>query len=233
MRLINAATATIFRVAHAGHRLTVTHADGQPVESVEVDAVRIGQGERYDVLVDADTPGIWQLAAQAEGTGMAARALVHYEGSTGAPPPENALPAELGGKLLSYDQLKARASVSDLQGESDQAVPVILTGDEDQYVWMINNQTFSQADPVSIARGRHIRFQIANKTGMPHPMHLHGHFFQVNTGTGQGPLKDTVLVDPSQEVVIDWRATNPGDWAFHCHHLYHAEAGMMQVVRVT
>src|SRR6266568_7686075 len=81
LRFINASAATIYRVALAGHRMTVTHTDGQPVEPVEVDAVRIGMGERYDVLVSANNPGVWQLAAQVEGTMRMARAIMRYKGS--------------------------------------------------------------------------------------------------------------------------------------------------------
>jgi FtsP/CotA-like multicopper oxidase with cupredoxin domain len=64
-------------------------------------------------------------------------------------------------------------------------------------------------------------------------MHLHGHFFQVETGTGHGPLKDTILIDPGSNLAIDWIADNPGKWAFHCHHGYHEAAGMLRVVTVT
>lgn len=71
-----------------------------------------------------------------------------------------------------------------------------------------------------------------NMSMMPHPMHLHGHFFQVDNGTGRGPLKDTVLVDPMQQLTINWISDNPGLWAFHCHNAYHQGAGMMRVVDV-
>ena len=63
-------------------------------------------------------------------------------------------------------------------------------------------------------------------------VHLHGHFFRVDNGTDEGPIKDTVLVEPMQKVAVDWLADNPGDWAFHCHMAYHQAAGMMREVRV-
>ncbi|WP_166398712.1 multicopper oxidase domain-containing protein [Rubrobacter marinus] len=94
IRLINPSGATIYRVALAGHRMTVTHADGQPVEPVEVDVVRIGMGERYDVIVAADNPGTWQLAARIEGADDVARAIVRYEGTPRMrPPPTGARPS--------------------------------------------------------------------------------------------------------------------------------------------
>ena len=233
LRLINPSAATIYRVALAGHRMTVTHADGQPVEPVEADVVRIGMGERYDVLVDADNPGVWQLAARAEGTEEVARALFRYEGSTGEPPPAVELPSELDGELLLYGMLRAAPEASvPPDGEPDEVVPITLGGDEEEYVWTINDQVFEEADPIPIGRDQHVRFEFENTTEMPHPMHLHGHFFQVDNGTGRGPMKDTVLVEPNQKLAIDWVSDNPGDWAFHCHQAYHQEAGMMRVVRV-
>lgn len=233
LRLINPSASTIYRVALAGHRLTVTHTDGQPVAPVEVDAVRIGQGERYDVLVRADNPGVWQLAAQAEGTTGLARALFRYEGELATPPPPDFLPPELGRQLLLYGMLTAAPeAVVPPRAEPDQTVALALGGGMGQYVWTINGETFAKARPLAVRRDRHIRFQFQNTSMMPHPMHLHGHFFQVDNGTGRGPLKDTVLVEPMQQLAIDWVSDNPGDWAFHCHNAYHQEAGMMGVVKV-
>ena len=73
-----------------------------------------------------------------------------------------------------------------------------------------------------------------NQTGMAHPMHLHGHYFKVvaiNNVPIEGALRDTVLVPPSTSVTIRFAADNPGNWAFHCHHLYHMNAGMMGAIR--
>lgn len=232
LRIGNPGSATIFWVALTGHRLTVTHSDGLPVEPVTVDALRIGMGERYDVLVEADNPGVWPLVAQAEGAAMMARAIVRYNGSTGAPPPAAAAPSELAGQLLRYDMLQATPPAAPLAGKPEQVVPITLGGDEDPYVWTINGQVFPEADPIPVDRDGRIRFDIDNRSEMPHPMHLHGVSFRVNTGGGRGPLKDTVIVDPSQRLAIDWIADNPGDWAFHCHQIYHAEAGMMRVIQV-
>lgn len=233
LRIINPASATIFRVALAGHRLTVTHADGQPVEPVEVDALRIGMGERYDVLVRADNPGVWQFAAAVEGATGLARAQVRYDGRTDVPPPEDYRPPELSRQLLGYGMLKdATTAGSARAARPGRFVPVTLSGGMGQYRWTINGQAFPAADRLAVDRDRPVRFQLQNMSMMPHPLHLHGHFFRVDNGTGRGPLKDTVLIESMGQVAIDWLPDNPGDWAFHCHNLYHAEAGMMRVVRV-
>lgn len=234
LRFINIAASTIFHVALQGHPLTVTHTDGQPVEPVKVDAIRIGMGERYDVMVTANNPGLWQLAASVEGANPQVRALFRYQGSTGQTPSATFAPAELKGKLLQYTMLKAAATlVVPPIDTPDQIVPLQLSGGNGQYVWKINGQVFAQAEMIAIAKSSLISFQYQNTTMMPHPMHLHGHFFQLENGTGRGPLKDTILVDPMQKITTNWVSDNPGIWAYHCHNAYHQMAGMMRFVQVS
>lgn len=233
LRFINASASTIFRVALQGHRMTVTHTDGQPVEPVDVDALRIGIGERYDVLVTGTNPGVWQLAAKVEGADSMVRAIFRYKGSTAQTPPPTFLPPELTRQMLQYTMLRAaQGTVVPPNNNPDTTVPIQLSGGMGQYVWRINNQVFPKAEQITVDRDRLIRFQMSSTSMMPHPMHLHGHFFQLDNGTGRGPLKDTVLVDPGQKVTINWISDNPGSWVFHCHNRYHEEAGMMRVIKV-
>lgn len=103
LRLVNPASDTAFRFAVGGHRLTVTHADGLPVEHVTVDALKIGMGERYDVVLEANSPGAWQMAAAPEGKSGLARTVLRYSGSgESSAPPADARPQELDGRLLGY-----------------------------------------------------------------------------------------------------------------------------------
>jgi FtsP/CotA-like multicopper oxidase with cupredoxin domain len=103
------------------------------------------------------------------------------------------------------------------------------------YVWTLNNVAYGHDTPLAVREGERVEIVLANKTPMPHPMHLHGHSFQVVQIDGgprfAGALRDTVLVPPMSRVVIAFDADNPGHWAFHCHLLYHMEAGMMTTVR--
>lgn len=235
LRLMNPASDTAFRFAVAGHRLTVTHADGLPVEPVTVDAVRLGMGERYDVLIEANNPGAWQLAAVPEGKNGLARAVLRYEESGGSsPPPADDRPKELDGRLLGYGDLRTTREDSFPQDgvlrSPDRALDLTLAGGHGRYVWAINNQLYPDADPLEVREGEWVRFNLRNRSMMDHPMHLHGHFFQVRNGSGRGPLKDTVTVDSHGSLSIDFVADNPGDWLFHCHNLYHIEAGMARVV---
>jgi FtsP/CotA-like multicopper oxidase with cupredoxin domain len=104
----------------------------------------------------------------------------------------------------------------------------MLTGDMSSYSWAMQN-----GDAHSIKTGERIEITMHNLSMMTHPMHLHGHHFQVVDINGrpvQGTLRDTVAVPPMASVKIAFDAENPGIWAFHCHHLYHMEAGMMAFV---
>ena len=231
LRLANIASDTVFRVALAGHKMTVVQADGLPVEPVEVDAVRLGMGERYDVLVEAGNPGIWQVAAAPEGKKGLARALLRYAeaGGSGAPAAEDR-PGELTGRLLSYSDLRKDGGSVLPIGSPDRVHDLALTGGMQGYDWTIDGKSYPEADPLEVKKGELVRFTMQNRTMMWHPMHLHGHSFQVDNGTGRGPFKDTVMVEPMKGLSFDFLADNPGDWFFHCHNVYHQEAGMARVV---
>lgn len=116
---------------------------------------------------------------------------------------------------------------------ADRVHQVDLTGSMAGYVWGLNGRTYDHAEPLRVTQGQRIEFVMTNKTPMSHPMHLHGHAFQVVAVNGQrfpGAVRDTVLVPPMRSVTIAFDADNPGQWAFHCHNLYHQEAGMMTTV---
>ncbi len=225
LRVINSAADTGFRFAVGGHRLTVTHTDGMPVEPVTVDAVRLGMGERVDVLVDAVSPGAWQVAAAAEGRGGFGRAVLRYvDAPASTAPPADARPAELDGRLLAY---------ADLVGVSDPHVPTTGTPDRSIALTLAGTDIRSPlgAGPLAVSAGEWVRFTLRNDSAKWHPMHLHGHHFRVTGPDGRGPRKDTAAV-PARggELTFDWRADNPGNWMFHCHNHYHMEDGMMRTI---
>ena len=106
----------------------------------------------------------------------------------------------------------------------DRTHDLVLTGSMAPYRWLINGKTFPDADPLAVREGERVRLRFQNMSMMFHPMHLHGHTFGL---LGSGVRKDTVIVRPMETVEADLDADNPGQWAAHCHNLYHAEAGMM------
>ncbi len=136
------------------------------------------------------------------------------------------------GKILTYDMLKAKASTEINSNQPLRTFQLFLTGSMLRYVWSINNKTLSEQDVLSIKKGEKVRFVMHNTTMMEHPMHLHGHFFRVINAQGEySPLKHTVSVEPMQTVTIEFDANEEKDWFFHCHILYHMNAGMARVVR--
>ncbi|MFJ6834186.1 multicopper oxidase family protein [Streptomyces sp. NPDC091209] len=228
LRIINAGADTAYRVALGGHKLTVTHTDGFPVEHQEVDAVLIAMGERYDVLVTLDD-GVFPLVALAEGKDVAGMALVRT-GSGSAPEP-TVRPAELDGLLVTAAQLRASDGVRLEAKDPDLVHRVNLSGNMDAYNWAINGRQFDMADPTAnpllVQEGQRVQIDFFNSTRMWHPMHLHGHTYQLTDG---GPRKDTTIVLPRSKVSVVFDADNPGQWMLHCHNAYHSEAGMMALL---
>ena len=110
-----------------------------------------------------------------------------------------------------------------------------LTGNMERFMWGFDGRRFSElVEPIRFARNERVRVTLVNDTMMAHPIHLHGHFFELVTGApaDRQPLKHTVNVAPGSTVSFDLTANEPGDWAFHCHMLMHMHAGMFNVVTV-
>jgi FtsP/CotA-like multicopper oxidase with cupredoxin domain len=104
----------------------------------------------------------------------------------------------------------------------------------ERFMWSFDGKAMSDMmEPIPFTEGERVRGTLINDTMMGHPIHLHGHFFELVTGHGDhAPRKHTVLVQPGGTLSFDLTADAPGDWAFHCHLLYHMTAGMMRVVSV-
>ncbi len=139
---------------------------------------------------------------------------------------------DAGHKVLVYRDLVALERNPDVRAP-ERAIEVHLTGNMERYMWSLDGQTLSEAkDPLPMRASERVRVTLVNDTMMNHPIHLHGHFFDLVTGHGDhSPRKHTVNVAPGGKVSWDVTAI-PGDWAFHCHFFYHMHAGMMRVVEV-
>lgn len=223
MRFINAGSDTAYRVAVGGHRMTVTHADGFPVEPVEVDNVVLGMGERYDVIVTAAS-GAFPIVAAPEGKDDPAGEAVLRTSKTAAAPTTGSRPNELKGKQITYEDLSATNAVALSPKSPDRTETIHLTADSTKYRHGIDNKSYPDTAPIVIHQGERLRLRIVNDTMMFHPIHLHGHTFEmVSAG---GARKDTVNVLPMTTAVIDIDADNPGQWMLHCHNTYHLESGM-------
>ncbi|MGH7789307.1 MAG: multicopper oxidase family protein [Candidatus Binatia bacterium] len=226
LRIVNGGASTFFRLRLDGHRLRITHADGLAVEPVEVDHLLIGMGEVYDAVVTMAAAGSYTLHAVAQDGSGQAIGVLHTPGT--AAHPNRRLPA-FDGRALRYADLRAIAPTT-LPDGPPRPFRLPLQGDMAKYVWMIDGQAWPQADALRIRRGDRVQVEMINQTSMWHPMHLHGHFFRLLQGAGEHcPLKHTVSLAPGETARIEFTADNPGNWFFHCHNVYHLEAGMARV----
>ena len=224
LRIINAAADTGFRFAVAGHRMMVTHSDGMAVKPVFVDSLRIGMAERYDVIIDANAPGVWQIGVLPEGKRGFGRAVLRYMDAATAAPPPDMQPVELNQRLLTYDDLICAVTPKVARSSKPDRIYNMTLHHTNIHV-----DGLAKGAPIVVSAGDLVRFNIRNETAKWHPMHLHGHHFHI--GNSGRALKDTVNI-PARggESTWDWRADNPGKWMVHCHNLYHMKDGMMRSI---
>ena len=141
----------------------------------------------------------------------------------------------VGHKVLTYRDLTALEPNDDPRKPS-RHMQIHLTGNMERYMWSFDGRKFNAVadQPIRFAYNERVRVKLVNDTMMAHPIHLHGHFFDLVNGADRmhQPQKHTVIVQPGGSATFDLTADEPGDWPFHCHLLYHMHAGMFQVVTV-
>jgi FtsP/CotA-like multicopper oxidase with cupredoxin domain len=238
LRLINASADHTHIVQLAGHRLQVTHTDGNPlIQPVEVDAVPIAPSERYDVQFVADRPGTWLLACAEPGhAGAGEQVRVIYEGSEQIEPkaPQGGL-ADL--QVWHYALGQGRDLLPRPTGQEHTLDLILSGGMMGSDAWTINGKQYPHTDVLRLRRGDLARVRFLNHSMEAHPMHLHGQSFKVVTINGQllpQPLiKDSVDVEAHRgSVVVEFVASNPGDWLFHCHKPMHMAGGMVILTQI-
>jgi FtsP/CotA-like multicopper oxidase with cupredoxin domain len=232
LRLINGSSTYAFRFQIDGHPLTVIATDGAPVRPVQVDNLVLAPGERYDLLLDADQEGAhWVRAVTLDGKEV--RAVLRYAGAPAEEP--RPAPVRWGERLLTLGDLHSRETIQ--LAEKPKEIALRLGGSMQSYRWGINDQFYPKADTLVLDKGEPVRFLFRNPTGMDHPFHLHGHYFYVLGRPGALNLKDpapkdTANVPAKSDLVIQWQATNPGRWFFHCHIEWHLATGMARVIEI-
>jgi CopA family copper-resistance protein len=335
LRFIAATAMTFYDVRLPGLKMTVVQADGQNVQPVMVDELRIGPAETYDVIVEPSGDRAYTIFAEtmdrsgyARGTlapreGMAAplpdrrprplRTMAdmgmpmdgmtmadtnnpnHHDGTHSAHPGMNVtgeddtehihvmhdvsdiatedprhskIPGSTpvrhapghhgsgnqsvaeysrqrldepgvglkntGTRVLVYADLKSLTPYPD-QREPEREIELHLTGHMIRYMWSFDGKKYSEAkEPIPFHYGERLRFTFVNDTMMEHPLHLHGMWMHLENGAGAFlPRKHTVIVKPAERISVAVTADAPGRWAFHCHLLFHMEAGMFRVIEVT
>lgn len=134
-----------------------------------------------------------------------------------------------GPVTLNYNMLEATHETTLAEGPW-RTLNFELTGNMNRYVWTINNKTVSETDKILIKKGENIRIILKNNSMMRHPMHLHGHDFRLlNQYGSKSPMKNVVDIMPMETDTLEFRASESGDWFFHCHILYHMMSGMGRI----
>jgi FtsP/CotA-like multicopper oxidase with cupredoxin domain len=226
LRIINAAAATNFTVDLGDTEGLLVAVDGVPVVPMAVRQVPLAIAQRVDIRLTVGAgavPVLFLREAALERTGIV---LAPTGSAVAKLPSESHHMNPLVGTAL---EERLQAVVPLPQKPVDRWIPLGLVGDMAAYRWGIDG-----ADALMVRAGERVGVRFDNQTPMAHPMHLHGHRFQVvavNGAAVAGGVRDTVLVPANGSVSIVFDADNAGLWAFHCHHLYHMAAGMMAVLR--
>ncbi|URL58693.1 copper resistance system multicopper oxidase [Luteibacter flocculans] len=286
LRVINGSANSIFDLRIPGLRLRVIAADGQDVEPVDVDELRLSAAETYDLLVEPREDRAYTIVAQSiDRSGYARATLAPRLGMTAPVPALDPRPrlsmrdmmgamagdADAGPmtmahharteygpgvdmrvdmprtnlddpgvglrerthRVLTYADLRTLGGPLD-DREPGRTIELHLTGNMERYAWSFDGVKYSSATPVHFRQGERLRIRLVNDTMMNHPIHLHGMWSEVESPDGSFQVrKHTVNVQPAQQVSYAVTADNPGHWAFHCHMLFHMEAGMFREVVVS
>jgi FtsP/CotA-like multicopper oxidase with cupredoxin domain len=234
LRVINAAAATNFMIDLGPLSGSLTDVDGRPIVPVMGRRFPLAIAQRADVRLTLPTEeGAWPILFQREGDAVLTGIILATKSGTiakiadQAHHPMGAIDREASMLYEAAEPLPER--------RADRALSIDLTGSMMPYRWGIAEQAATAHHAhLMVEAGERVEMTLTNRTAMSHPMHLHGHHFQVVAVNGQrvkGAVRDTELVPVGGSVTLAFEADNPGKWMFHCHNLYHMQSGMMTQVR--
>jgi copper-resistance protein, CopA family len=285
LRFINGSAMSVLDLRIPDLKLTVVAADGQDIDPVTVDELRIAAAEVYDVLVEPQDDRAYTIFAQAiDRSGYARGTLAPREGMEAPVPPLEPRPIlamsdmgmahggthagmhhdvseakaspttptvdmrtaqprtnlddpgpglrDNGRRVLTYADLHTIGGPIDRR-EPGRELALRVTGHMQRFIWSFDGRKFSEAPPLHFTHGERLRIALVNDTMMTHPIHLHGMWSEVEDESGAFLVrKHTVALQPGQQIRYAVTADALGRWAFHCHLLYHMEAGMFREVHV-
>ena len=235
IRIINASSSTNYQINLGELDGTLTAVDGEKIKHLSGKKFPIGIANRLDVTVQIpEKGGAFPILALVEGESYQTGLILATEKS--AIPKINPIANKSIGRVDYYGLETRLHSKQPLKKRvADKTFEYVLEGKMAGYVWTINKQSWPKITPSVINYGDRIEMIFINKNSMSHPMHLHGHVFQVTEIDGQaikdGAKRDTVLVQPNTTVKVQFNADNPGVWVMHCHNLYHLAAGMLTTLQ--
>ncbi|MCD2173252.1 multicopper oxidase family protein [Rhizobium sp. C4] len=229
LRIINGAASTAFHLTTGKLAARLVAVDGHAIVPMTAETVPISMGQRIDLDVEIPKDdGAFPILALREGTGDRTGIVLATPGAK-----IDRLAAKIGTKTQPLDltlESALRSTAPLANRPADKALMAHLSGDMASYQWAL-----AGLEDLKLKSGERVEIAMMNMSMMAHPMHLHGHAFQVVAIDGQrmaGAVRDTVLVPPMKTVTIAFDAGKPGHWPFHCHHLYHMVTGMMTHIEV-
>jgi FtsP/CotA-like multicopper oxidase with cupredoxin domain len=233
LRLIAASSNQNFYVDTGRLEAELLAVDGKAVLPIKGNFFQLGVAQRIDLKVSIPNEGgAYPILAQGEGTKLLCGVVL---ATNGASVPTLSSTAPLSTASLDNTQEKKLRAVNPLLDRGiNRMLPAILGGNMATYVWTINAAAYPNSNSLNVKKGERVGISFTNSTNMGHPMHLHGHDFQVVEVDGEkipGALRDTLMVPPGSEMVVAFDADNAGVWPMHCHLLYHLDRGMFTVVR--
>jgi FtsP/CotA-like multicopper oxidase with cupredoxin domain len=234
LRIINGGTATAFFISTPDAPSECVAVDGSPCQPVAAQAYPLAQGQRIDLIVSIPAGGgEFPVLAQVEAERFVTGIVLATSGSSikklpaVADEPQSMLDAAFEARLRAVNPLPTK--------RADRSFMIML-GEEPGYRWTINGRIHGEHEPFTVRQGERVEMTFMNPTSMMHPMHLHGHHFQIVGIRGRslaGAMRDTVIVPPHLPITVAFDARHKGSWFLHCHHLYHMATGMMTEVKIT
>lgn len=240
LRLINAGYMSHKLHLH-GHEYQIVATDGQPLKDpqpIKDELLNIAPGERYDIEFTANNPGEWLLECHGDMKGTdGMKVKIQYEGGQTNTDKANAKENLPVVDMTTYGKRALGQFTLDEKYDVEYTMDLGTAMGKGGMVYTINGKTYPETAPVNVKKGDLVKVKLVNHSPADlHPMHLHGHFFQVLSKngkpiTGSPLMKDSLNVNPGEEYVVAFKADNPGNWMFHCHDLHHASAGMVTEVK--
>jgi len=235
LRLMGAASATNFFIDTGALDATIIATDGEEVQPIKGNFFQLSTAQRLDLLVTIpQTGGMFPILALAEGSSLQAGVLLATPGAKIHKQPLAIRTQKTMGGLDNTQEIHLMAKQPLPHKPVQRSLPSVLGGNMMTYTWTINGTPYPNRNSLDVKEGERVELVISNTTGMSHPMHLHGHIFEVSEIDGHkiaGAKRDTILVPPKSTIKVVFDADNPGVWAYHCHILYHLATGMFTVLK--
>ena len=237
LRVINAAAATVFWIDTGAAEARLVAVDGHAVQPIAGSRFGLAMGQRLDIEIDLPNEGgAWPIIALREGARERTGLILATQGAE-----VQRLDAVAESEAPAFDtDLAQEARLVALNALPDRPVDrsqmLMLGGSMQPYLWTINGAVWGQHQPITARSGERVVLSFHNMSMMAHPMHLHGHVFQVVGLNGRrvaGALRDTVHVPPMSRVDVALDAGEAARWMLHCHHMPHLASGMMTEFAVT